>query len=89
MLEAETTVVFRILGILAQARDVDRAPVLDDIADTLHLGKSKVERYMTVLQRAGAVRAEPTQPDCLAYSLTRYGLERLAGVCVSFPLRAH
>lgn len=64
---------------LAQARDVDRAPVLDEIANRLHLGKSKVERYMTVLQRAGAVRVQPRQPDSQVYSLTRYGLERLAG----------
>jgi DNA-binding IclR family transcriptional regulator len=77
--ESETTVVFRILGVLAEARGVDHALVLDEIVSATHLNKRNVERYMDVLQRAGAVRAEAASPRSLSYSLTRYGLERLTG----------
>lgn len=73
MPESETTVVFSILGVLAKARDLNQAPALEEIADTLRLGKRCVEHYMTVLEQAGAVRAG---------ILTRYGLERLAGTTV-------
>ena len=79
MPESETAVVFRILGVLAEARDVDHALVLDEIASATHLNKRHVERYMDVLQRAGAVRAEAAPTHSLGYSLTRYGLARLTG----------
>ena len=78
MPESETAVVFRILGVLAQARDA-HALVLDEIVSATHLNKRHVERYMDVLQRAGAVRAETAPTHSLSYSLTRYGLERLTG----------
>jgi len=79
MPETETTVLFRILGVLAQARDLDHAMALDEIADAAHLVTRNAEGYMTVLERAGTVRAEAT-PACLrGYTLTRYGLERLVG----------
>jgi DNA-binding IclR family transcriptional regulator len=79
MPESETTVVFRILGILASARDLDHALVLDEIADAAHLGKSHAARYITVLEQAGAVRAEATSARPPGYSLTKYGLGRLVG----------
>ena len=79
MPESETAVVFRILGVLAEARDVEHALVLDEIVSATHLNKRHVERYMDVLQRAGAVRAETAPTRSLSYSLTRYGLARLTG----------
>ena len=79
MPESETAVVFRILGVLAEARDVEHALVLDEIVSATHLNKRHVERYMDVLQRAGAVRAEAAPQHSPCYSLTRYGLERLGG----------
>jgi DNA-binding IclR family transcriptional regulator len=78
--ETETAVVFRILGVLAEAREVDHALALEEIANATHLQKRNVERYMDVLQRAGAVRAEATPPCSPGYSLTPYGLERLTGL---------
>ena len=78
MPESETVVVFRILGVLAQGRDLD-ALALDEIADAAHLGKRHAERYMTVLEQAGAVRAQANPCRPRAYSLTRYGLGRLVG----------
>jgi DNA-binding IclR family transcriptional regulator len=79
MPESETTVVFRILGVLAQARHLNHALVLDEIADAACLGRPNAERYMTVLEKAGAVRAEATPAHPPGYSLTRYGLQRLVG----------
>jgi DNA-binding IclR family transcriptional regulator len=79
MPESETLIVFRILGVLAKARNLDHALVLDEIASAAHLGKQHAERYMTVLEQAGAVRAADTPAHPPGYSLTRYGLERLAG----------
>ena len=77
--QSETTVVFQILEVLAKARDVHHALVVDEIADAMHLNRERVERYMDVLQRAGTVRAEAAPPRSPSYSLTRYGLERLTG----------
>jgi hypothetical protein len=81
MPESETLVVFRILAVLAKARDLGHALPVNEIADAAHLGRPNAERYMNMLEHARAVRAEviPTQPP--AYSLTRYGLERLVGGC--------
>jgi predicted transcriptional regulator len=81
MPESETLVVFRILGVLAKARDLGHALPVEKIADAAQLGRRNAERYMNVLEHAGAVRAQviPTQPP--QYSLTRYGLGRLAGGC--------
>ena len=79
MPESETLVVFRILGVLAKARDLDHALALEEIADAAHLGRQHAERYMTVLERAGAVRAEATTAHPPGYSLTGYGLQRLVG----------
>jgi DNA-binding IclR family transcriptional regulator len=76
--ESDTAVVFRILEVLGEARDLNRAPALDDIADTLHLGKLQVEHYMTVLQDVGVVRADASSRRPPSYSLTSYGLQRLA-----------
>jgi DNA-binding IclR family transcriptional regulator len=85
MPETETQVVFRILGVLAKARAFDHALVLNEIADAAHLGKGHAERYMTVLEQAGAVRAKATPALPPQYSLTRYGLERLVGASGSIP----
>jgi DNA-binding IclR family transcriptional regulator len=74
-----TTVVFRILGVLAQAGDLDHALVLDEIADAAHLVTRHAERYMAVLEQAGAVRAEASPARLKGYTLSRYGLERLVG----------
>ena len=77
MPDSGTVIVFKILGVLANARNAGHAPALDEIAAALCLGKPRVEQYMAVLQRAGAVRAEAGRSTA-ASSLTRYGLERLA-----------
>jgi len=79
MPESETSVVFRILGVLAEVRDEEHALVLNEIADAAYLDRPHVQRVMAVLERAGAVRTEalPTQPA--SYCLTRYGRERLLG----------
>ena len=79
MADCGTVIVFRILGMLAQARTVGHAPVLDEIATTLALGRRRVEQYLAVLQQAGAVRAEAGVAHAASYSLTRYGLERVGG----------
>ena len=78
MPESDTAVVFRILEVLGEARDLNQAAILDDIADTLHLGKLQVEHYMTVLQDVGVVRAEVGSRRPPSYSLTSYGLQRLS-----------
>jgi len=77
MPESETLIVFRILGVLAKARDLGHALPVDEIADAAHLGRPNAERYMNMLEHARTVRVEvpPTQPP--EYSLTRYGLGRL------------
>ncbi len=77
MPESDTAVVFRILGVLGQARELEQAPVLDEIADTLHLNRLQVEHYMNVLQQVGVVRAEVSSRHTPGYSLTTYGLQRL------------
>jgi DNA-binding IclR family transcriptional regulator len=79
MPECETVEVFRILGVLAKARDLNHALVLDEIADAAHLGRLHAERYIAVLEQAGAVRAEATPARPPGYSLTKYGLERFVG----------
>jgi hypothetical protein len=79
MPETETTVLFRILGVLAQARDLDHAMALDKIADAAHLVTRHAECYMTVLEQAGTVRAEANPARLRGYTFTRYGLERLVG----------
>jgi DNA-binding IclR family transcriptional regulator len=74
--ETETAIVFRILGVLAEAHTPDHALPLNEIVDAVHLGERSVERYMVVLQRAGAVRAQSTQHPT-SYALTKYGLARI------------
>ncbi len=76
MPESGTVIVFKILGVLANARHGGHALVLEEIAAALSLGKPRLEQYLAVLQRAGAVRAEAGHLAG-SYSLTRYGLERL------------
>ncbi len=77
MPESETLVIFRILGVLAKARDLGHALPVEQIADAAHLGRPNAEHYMNVLQHAGAVRAEAAATQPAEYSLTRYGLQRL------------
>ena len=79
MPESETTIVFRILGVLAKARELDHSLALDEIADAAHLARGHAEGYMTVLERAGAVRADATPAHPPGYILTKYGLARLVG----------
>jgi DNA-binding IclR family transcriptional regulator len=81
MPESETLVVFRILGVLAKARDRGHALPVEEIADAAHLGRPNADRYLNMLRHARAVRAEPTLTQSPGYSLTRYGLERLVGGC--------
>ncbi len=76
MPESETTVVFRILSILAAARTPDHALAINEIVDAAHLGQRHVERYMAVLERAGTVRAQPAGHPT-SYTLTNYGFARL------------
>jgi DNA-binding IscR family transcriptional regulator len=83
MPDSGTVIVFKILGVLANARHGGHALVVDEIAAALCLGKRRVEQYMTVLQRAGAVRAEAGRSAAASYSLTRYGLERLSPGAIS------
>jgi DNA-binding IscR family transcriptional regulator len=80
MPESETLVVFRILGVLAKARDVGHALPVEEIADAAHLGRPHAEHYLNLLKHARAVRAVVTPAQPPAYSLTRYGLDRLIGV---------
>ena len=82
MPDSGTVIVFKILGVLAHARHGGHALVLDEIAAALSLGRPRLEQYMAVLQRAGAVRAEAGQLAA-GYSLTRYGLERLPRSAIS------
>jgi DNA-binding IclR family transcriptional regulator len=82
MPESETSIVFRILGVLANARHLDHALALDEIADATRIGRPHAEHYMTVLEHAGAVRAEANSAHSPGYSLTRYGLQRLVGTSV-------
>jgi DNA-binding IscR family transcriptional regulator len=79
MPESETSVVFRILAVLAEVPDAEHSLVLNEIATAAHLDTVHAQRVMTVLESAGAVRAEslPTRPA--GYCLTRYGRERLTG----------
>jgi hypothetical protein len=79
MPECETLVVFRILGVLAKACNLGQALPVARIADAAHLGRPNAERYINMLEHARAVRAEVTALQPPAYSLTRYGLERLRG----------
>jgi DNA-binding IclR family transcriptional regulator len=76
MPESETSVVFRILGVLAAARTPDHALAISEIVDAVHMGERHVERYMAVLQRAGTVRAQAARYPT-SYTLTDYGLARL------------
>ncbi len=77
MPDSGTVIVFKILGVLANARHGGHAVLVDEIAVALCLGKPRVEQYLAMLQRAGAVRAEAGGAAAAGYSLTRYGLERL------------
>ena len=79
MPDSETSIVFRILGILAKAHDDEHLLVLNEIAKAAHLDRHHAQRVMTVLELAGTVRtgALPTRPS--GYCLTRYGRERLVG----------
>jgi predicted transcriptional regulator len=76
MPESETVVVFRILGVLA---DRDGAMELNDIANAARLDQRHTERFMEVLEHAGAVNAEATPTRSPGYTLTGYGLARLVG----------
>jgi DNA-binding IclR family transcriptional regulator len=78
MAESETLVVFRILGVLAKARDLGHALPIQEIAEAAHLGRPNADRYMHLLEHARAVRAKVTPTQTTEYSLTRYGLQRLA-----------
>ena len=79
MPDSGTVIVFKILGVLAS---VGHPLVLGEIAKAVSLGKPRVEQYMNVLQRAGAVRADAGSSDA-SYTLTRYGMERLSHTAVS------
>ena len=81
MAESETVFVFRILGVLARARERGHALPVGEIANAAHIGRPKAERYINVLEHARAIRAQVTPNQPPEYSLTRYGLERLNGGC--------
>lgn len=78
MPESETSVVFRVLGVLAKAQDSEHSLALDEIANAAHLDRPHAQQLMAVLELAGAVRAEPLPTRLSGYYLTRYGRERLA-----------
>lgn len=77
MPESETSVVFRVLGVLAEAQDHEHSLALNEIADAAHLDKPHAQRIMAVLELAGAVRAESWPTDSCGYCITRYGRDRL------------
>ena len=77
MPDSGTVIVFKILGVLANARHGGHALHVDEIATALSLGRPRVEQYMVMLQRAGAVRADAEHTAAASYSLTRYGMARL------------
>jgi hypothetical protein len=79
MRDSETLAVFRILGVLAKARNFGHALRVAEIADAAHLGRHNAERYMNMLELARAVKTQVTPSQPAQYSLTRYGLERLVG----------
>jgi DNA-binding IclR family transcriptional regulator len=81
MVESETLVVFRILGVLAKARDLGHALPVQEIASAAHLGRPQAERYISLLEHAGAIRAEVIPSQHAEYNLTKYGLQRLSGGC--------
>ena len=83
MPDSGTVIVFKILGVLANARHGGHALLVDEIAAALCLSKPRIEHYLTVLQRAGAVRAEAGDSAAASYSLTRYGLGRLSRSAIS------
>ena len=83
MPDSGTVIVFKILGVLANARHGGHAVLVHDIAAALSLDKPRVERYLSMLQRAGAVRAETGLAASAGYSLTPYGLTRLPRRAVS------
>jgi hypothetical protein len=83
MPDSGTVIVFKILGVLANARHGGHALFVDEIAAALCLGRPRIEQYLTVLQRAGAVRAEAGDATAASYSLTRYGLQRLSHSAIS------
>jgi DNA-binding IscR family transcriptional regulator len=78
MPESETSVVFRILAVLAKVHDAEDSLVLNEIANAAHLDTVNAQRVLTVLESAGAVRAETLATRPAGYCLTRYGRERLA-----------
>jgi DNA-binding IclR family transcriptional regulator len=78
MPDSETLVVFRILGILATARDGGRSLPIEQIAEAARLGRPTAARYMNMLELARAVRTKVSPAQPAQYSLTQYGLERLA-----------
>ncbi len=79
MPDSETLIVFRILAVLAKARDPACALAAEQIADAVSLGRRNVDHSMHVLELASAVRATPTSTQPTRYSLTAYGRERLVG----------
>lgn len=79
MVQSETLIVFRILRILAEARDLGHPLPLEAIANAARLGRSYAAHYLSLLEQAHAVCAQTTvHPP--TYALTRYGLERLVGI---------
>jgi DNA-binding IclR family transcriptional regulator len=77
MQESETLIVFRILEVLAKARDRGRAPPVEEIAEAALLDTPQAQRYLDLLKQVGVVRADVTPNRTCTYSLTRYGLGRL------------
>jgi hypothetical protein len=80
MPDSETSVVYKILGVLAEARGLGHGLPIDEIEDAARIGRSSVEHYLNLLKHAGAVRAEVIPSTRRAeYCLTRYGCERFMG----------
>jgi DNA-binding IclR family transcriptional regulator len=77
MLESDTVLVFRILGVLARAGAHDHPLPLEQIAEAVRMRDLQARHYLTVLHNVGVVRAEDSSVPTPRYRLSRYGLERL------------
>jgi|SRR5580658_3101066 hypothetical protein len=77
--DSETSVVYKILGVLAAARNLGHGLPIHEIADAARIGRPSVEHYLNLLKHAGAVRAEVNSAQTAEYCLTQYGCDRLVG----------
>ncbi|HTV76913.1 MAG TPA: helix-turn-helix domain-containing protein [Steroidobacteraceae bacterium] len=78
MPDSETTVVFKILRVLARQSDANHPLSLEQIAGATHMKGAQALRYLALLKRWGVVRADSRMAQGVGYRLTRYGQHRAA-----------